>query len=87
MHEPNETISRFTPQPPWKLIKQADDETTRGKSRNYKMGQKRKMQAQANAENTSGAHDESPHGGGRNPPHIQWAASIFSICLCLYFLL
>ena len=26
------------------------------------------MQAEANAGNTSGSHDESPHGGGRRPP-------------------
>ena len=34
------------------------------------MGPKQKIQAQANAENTSGPHDESPHGGGRRrrPP-------------------
>jgi len=32
-------------------------------------------------------HDESPHGGGRRPPHIMLPASIFSICLRLYFLL
>ena len=34
------------------------------------MGPKQRIQAEANAENTSGPHDESPHGGGRRrrPP-------------------
>ena len=29
------------------------------------MGQKLEIHAEANAGNTSGPHDESPHGGGR----------------------
>ena len=45
-----------------------------GKNRKYNMGQKQKIHAGANAENTSGPHDESPHGGeGRPkaaPPHV-----------------
>ena len=52
------------------------------------MGQKDHMYAEANAQNTSGPHDESPHGGGRRrPPHIMWSFNIFSICLRLHFLL
>ena len=51
------------------------------------MGQKQKIQAETNAANSIGQHDESPHGGGRRPPRTMWPASIFSICLCLYFLL
>jgi len=67
------------------------------KNRNYKMrrrqklqyGQKQKIHSEANAENTSDPHDESPHvvRGGRRPPGIIWPDSIFSICLRMYFLL
>jgi len=53
----------------------------------YMQRQKQKIQAEANAENTSGPHEESPHVGGRRPPHIMWPTSTFSICLPLYFLL
>jgi len=31
------------------------------------MGRKQKIHADANPENTSGPHDDSPHGGGRHP--------------------
>ena len=57
------------------------------------MGPKQKIRAEANAGNTSRPHDESPHGGGRRPPHIMWPAThhvaryIFSICLRLCFML
>jgi len=37
-----------------------------GKGRKYKMGQQQKIHAVADADNTSGPHDESPHGGGRH---------------------
>ena len=47
------------------------------------MGPKLRMQAEANAENTSGPQDETPHGGGRRR-FIMWSASIFSIDLRLY---
>jgi len=52
-------------------------------SRKYNMGQKQKIHAEENAENTSGPHDESTHGGGRRPHHI---ACIFSICTHMHFL-
>jgi len=82
-----------------KLIKHTAENTTWAKSRKYNMGQKQKKHAEANAENTSGPHDEShmvaAAGGGRHhmvrggqsPFHIMWAARIFSICLRIYFLL
>jgi len=61
-----------------KLIEHTAENIIWGQSRKYNMGPTQKIQAQANAENTSGPHDESPHGGG---PHI------FNICLRLYVLL
>jgi len=56
------------------------------KAKKNNMGQKQNIHAEAKAENTSGPHDESPHGGGRRPPHIMWPASIFKICIPMYFL-
>ena len=54
-----------------------------------------RMRIQANAENTSGPHDETPHGGGRppcgsvwdgrRPPHIMCSSGIFSIGLRFNF--
>lgn len=50
------------------------------------MKRKLEMQAGANAGNTGGQHDESPHGGGTRPHHIMWPANLLSICSRLYFL-
>ena len=42
----------------------------RGTSTKYNVGHKKKIHEETNAENTSGPHDESKHGGGRwrRPP-------------------
>jgi len=48
-----------------KLIKNKAGNTISGKHRIYNTGQQQTIHAEANAENTSGPHDESPHGGGR----------------------
>jgi len=36
----------------------------------------RKYMRRQMLQNTSGPHDESPHGGGRRPHHIMWPASL-----------
>ena len=53
------------------------------------MGQKQKMHAEAKAENNSGPHDQSLHGGDRPKaaPHIMWPAGMFRIRLRMYCLL
>ena len=51
--------------PTRKLIKQAGDNTRWGQNRKCTLGPKEKTQAEANVENTRGAHYESPDGGGR----------------------
>ncbi len=57
-------------------------------ARKYKIGQQQEIHAEADAGNTIGPHDETPHGGGRRrrPPHIMWLANMFSMCPRMYFL-
>ena len=61
--------------------------TTWGYIRKYNIGQKQKIHVEANAENISGTHDESPNGGGRRrrPPHTMCPANIFSMCSASIF--
>lgn len=53
-----------------RLIKHTAENTIWANNRKYNMGQKQKIHEEVTAENTSGPNDESPHGGGRRPPHI-----------------